>query len=102
MSTEKLDLNVQPHTKGMRIFSLRSPLYVKGTLKRPDAGVQKGPLLLRGAGAIALGVVAAPAAALLALVAPSHDNDGDNTCRTVLQQLRSSGRMMPSTKHKSG
>jgi len=95
MSTEKLDLDVQPHTKGVRIFSLRSPLYVKGTLKHPDAGVQKGPLLLRGAGAVALGVVAAPAAALLALVAPSHDNDGDNTCRAVLQQLRSSGKMMP-------
>jgi hypothetical protein len=102
MSTEQLDLDVQPHTKGVRIFSLRSPLYVKGTLKQPDAGVHKGPLLLRGAGAVALGVVAAPAAALLALVAPSHDNDGDNTCRAVLQQLRSSGRMMPSAKHKSG
>src|SRR6185437_11548333 len=100
MSTEKLDLDVQPHTKGVRIFSLRSPLYVKGTLKHPDAGVQKGPLLLRGAGAVALGVVAAPAAALLALVAPSHDKDNDNTCRAVLQQLRSSGKMMP-TKPKS-
>ena len=94
MSTEKLDLDVQPHTKGVRIFSLRSPLYVKGTLKHPDAGVQKGPLLLRGAGAVALGVVAAPAAALLALVAPSHDKDNDNTCRAVLQQLRSSGKMI--------
>ena len=97
MSTEKLDLDVQPHTKGVRIFSLRSPLYVKGTLKHPDAGVQKGPLLLRGAGAVALGAVAAPAA-LLALVAPSHGDNGDNTCRTVLQQLRSSGKMMPAGK----
>jgi uncharacterized protein involved in outer membrane biogenesis len=98
MATEKLDLDVQPHTKGMRIFSLRSPLYVQGTLKHPDVGVQKGPLLLRGAGAVALGVVAAPAVALLALVAPSHDNDGDNTCRTVLQQLRRSGRVMPAAR----
>jgi len=81
----------------VRIFSLRSPLYVKGTLKHPDAGVQKGPLLLRGAGAVALGAVAAPAA-LLALVAPSHGDNGDNTCRTVLQQLRSSGKMMPAGK----
>ncbi len=101
MATEKFDLDVQPHTKGVRIFSLRSPLYVQGTLKHPDVGVQKGPLLLRGAGAVALGVVAAPVAALLALVAPSHDNDGDNTCRAVLQQLRSSGRVMPSTRKKT-
>ncbi len=97
-ASEKLDLDVQPHTKGFRVFSLRSPLYVKGTLKNPNVGVQKGPLLIRGAGAIALGAVAAPVA-LLALIAPSHDNDTDNTCRTVLQQLRSSGKMMPSDKH---
>jgi AsmA family protein len=96
LATEKLDLDVQPHTRGFRVLSLRSPLYVKGTLKNPDVGVQKGPLLARGAGAVALGAVAAPVA-LLALIAPSHDHDDDNTCRAVLQQLRSSGKMMPST-----
>ncbi|OOG38378.1 AsmA family protein [Rhodanobacter sp. C05] len=102
MASEQLNLEVTPHTKGLRIFSLRSPLYVKGMLKNPDVGVQKGPLLIRGAGAIALGVFAAPAAALLALVAPSHDTGNDNTCRIVLQQLRSSGRMMPSNKAPAG
>ena len=86
--SEKLHLTVKPHTKGLRILSLRSPLYVRGTLKHPDVGVQKGPLLARGAGAVALGVVAAPAAALLALVVPSRDNDqNDNTCRATLEAL---------------
>lgn len=98
MGSEKLNLEVKPHTKGFRVFSLRSPLYVSGTLKNPDVGVKPGPLLARGAGAIALGVVAAPVAALLALVSPSHDNDGENTCRRVLQQLNDSGKMMPSKK----
>ncbi len=101
LAAEQLDLDVQPHTRGVRIFSLRSPLYVKGTLKNPDVGVQKGPLLLRGGGAVALAVVAAPAAALLALVAPSHDNDGDNTCRAVLDQLRNSGTMPNAAKAKT-
>jgi AsmA family protein len=101
LANEKLDLDVKPHTKGFRVFSLRSPLYVRGTLKNPNVGVQAGPLLARGAGAVALGVVAAPAAALLALVAPSHGDAGDNTCRAVLQQLRSSGKMMPAGKGKS-
>jgi hypothetical protein len=88
MGSERLDLTVRPHTKGLRIFSLRSPLYVRGTLKHPDVGVQKGPLLARGAGAVALGAVAAPVAALLALVVPSRDtNAGDNTCRATLQAL---------------
>ncbi|AGG88456.1 MULTISPECIES: AsmA family protein [Rhodanobacter] len=96
-ANEKLDLDVKPHTKGFRVFSLRSPLYVRGTLKNPDVGVHAGPLLARGAGAVALGTVAAPAA-LLALVAPSHGDDGDNTCRAVLQQLRSSGKVIPASK----
>ncbi|MGN6327495.1 MAG: AsmA family protein [Rhodanobacter sp.] len=97
-ATEQLDLDVKPQTKGFRILSLRSPLYVRGTLKNPNVGVQAGPLLARGAGAMALGVVAAPAAALLALIAPSHDEEGENTCRAVLGQLRQSGEMMPSKK----
>ncbi len=87
MATEQLDLDVVPHTKGVRIFSLRSPLYVKGTLKSPRVGVQPGPLLLRGGGAVALAVVAAPAAALLALVSPNRNDEGENTCRTVLGDM---------------
>jgi hypothetical protein len=61
--------------------------------------VQKGPLLLRGAGAVALGAVAAPAAALIALIAPSHENEdsGENTCRAVLMQLRGSGQKTQSS-----
>jgi uncharacterized protein involved in outer membrane biogenesis len=98
MASEQLNLDITPHTKGFRIFSLRSPLYVKGTLKNPDVGVQKGPLLIRGAGAVALGVVAAPAAALLALVAPSHDNVNANTCSTMLEQMRAPAKVMPAGK----
>ena len=96
-ASEKLDLSVKPQTKGLRIFSLRTPLYAQGTLKKPDVGVEKLPLIERGAGAVALGVVAAPAAALLALVSPMHSDDGANTCRTVLEQLRDSGKSMPAT-----
>jgi AsmA family protein len=96
-ANEKLDLNIRPQTKGFRIFSLRTPLYARGTLKNPDVGVQKVPLIIRGAGAVTLGVVAAPAAALLALVSPNHGDDSNNTCRDVLQQLRNSGKAMPAT-----
>jgi len=95
---EKMDLDVVPHTKGFRVLSLRSPLYVRGTFKQPDVGVHAGPLLARGAGALALGVVAAPAAALLALVAPSHDTGNANTCTTVLQQMRAPSRAAPAGK----
>lgn len=85
-ANEQLDLDVRPHSKGVRVLSLRSPLYVKGTLKNPDVGVQPGPLILRGGSAVALAVVA-PVAALLPLVVTSK-GDPDNTCATVLQQMR--------------
>jgi AsmA family protein len=86
---EHLNLDVTPHTKGLRIVSLRSPLYVKGTLKDPDVGVHPGPLILRGGGAVALAVVAAPVAALLAVIVPSRDSKSANTCQQVLTSLRS-------------
>jgi len=86
-ANENLDLDVHPNSKGLRVLSLRSPLYVKGTLKDPDVGVQPGPLFLRGGGAVALGVLAAPVAALLPLVVATR-GEPDNTCAAVLEQLR--------------
>jgi hypothetical protein len=86
-ATEQLDMDVKPHSKGLRVFTLRSPLYVRGTLKNPDVGVHAGPLLLRGGGAVALGVFAAPAAALLPLVVASQGSP-PNTCQQVLQELK--------------
>ena len=85
-ATEKLDLVMHPHSKSVRVLSLRSPLYLGGTLKHPDAGVEKGPLLARGVGAAVLGVVAAPLVALAALIAPSHDNQ--NACASVIAKMQ--------------
>lgn len=86
MATEQLDLTVTPESKGWRLISLRSPLYVRGKFIKPDAGVKAVPLLLRGAGMVALGVIAAPAAGLLALVAPSGGEP--NQCAPLLQQMK--------------
>jgi AsmA family protein len=95
--SEKLDLNVRPHTKGMRVISLRSPLYVKGTLKNPDVGVKPGPLILRGGGALVLAVFAAPAAVLLPLIVPSNNSD-ENSCQTMLAQMRGAPEAPPAGK----
>lgn len=86
-ATERLDLSIDPQSKGMRVLTLRSPLYVKGTFMRPDAGVKAGPLIARGAAAVALGVVLTPAAALLALVSPS-DGAEKNQCGQILQKMK--------------
>ncbi len=42
LATERLDLSIDPESKGMRVLTLRSPLYVKGTFKHPDAGSKPG------------------------------------------------------------
>ncbi|AZC28613.1 AsmA family protein [Pseudomonas chlororaphis] len=87
MASERLDLTITPESKGLRLFSLRSPLYVQGKFIKPEAGVKAVPLMLRGAGMVALGVIAGPAAGLLALVAPSGGEP--NQCAPLLQQMRS-------------
>ena len=86
-ASEQLDLKITPESKGLRLFSLRSPLYVRGPFAKPSAGVQAVPLALRGAGMVALGVVVGPAAGLLALIAPSS-GDAPNQCTPLLQQMR--------------
>lgn len=81
---ETLNLTLRPESKGVRIISLRSPLYVGGTFKHPDFGVNKGVVAAKAGAAAVLGIVAAPAAALLALINPGP---GENVpCVTLLQQ----------------
>lgn len=87
-ASEELDLDIAPSSKGMRIISLRSPLYVQGTFSEPRPGVHAGPLALRGVGALALGALAPPAA-LLALIAPSGEQASQ--CGELLQQMRAGG-----------
>lgn len=83
---ETMDMDITPDSKGFRIFSLRSPLYVRGTFGSPDVGVHVLPLAARGAGAVALGVLLTPAAGLLALIAPSTNDE--NACGPLLEQMR--------------
>lgn len=84
--SERLDLTIDPESKGIRIITLRSPLYVRGTFKNPDAGVKPGPLIVRGAVAAALATLVTPAAALAALISPSEGSE--NQCRTILGQMK--------------
>ena len=83
LENEKLDLTLQPDSKGVRIISLRSPLYVKGTFSDPDVSVDKGVLALRAGGALALAAVA-PFAALLPLVNAGPGEQSE--CAVLLKQ----------------
>src|SRR5690606_1015579 len=84
LATEKIDLDIKPENKTVRIFTLRSPLYVRGTFMDPDVGVHTGPLAVRAGAAIALGVVATPLAALLPLLNVGTGDDHD--CGRLLSQ----------------
>lgn len=71
MRNESMNLQIHPHTKGFRVVSLRSPLYVRGTFKQPHVGVQAGALLARGGVAVGLALLN-PFASLIALLQPSN------------------------------
>jgi uncharacterized protein involved in outer membrane biogenesis len=82
LGSEKLDLRIKPESLEWKFFSLRTPLYVRGTFGDPDIGIEPGPLLLR-AGAAVVAAVAAPAAlALLPITVPAADDD--TYCKPLL------------------
>lgn len=85
LSSERLGLTINPDSKGMRIFSLRSPLYVGGTLKDPRVSPDIGVLALRAGGAVAL-ALAAPVAAVLPLIDLTPEEDSQ--CSRLLAELR--------------
>ena len=86
LATEKLDLTMKPDSKGLRIITLRSPIYVTGTFKDPDISIDKKVLALKAGGAVALAVAAAPVAALIPLINAGPDRDSE--CGALLAQAR--------------
>jgi uncharacterized protein involved in outer membrane biogenesis len=93
LASEKIDLTLKPQSKGLRIISLRAPIYVRGSLKQPDVDIDKGVIAMRAGGALALGALAAPAAALAPLI--SAGGADDNQCAALLAQAREKPRAPP-------
>ena len=85
-STPVMALNIKPESKGVRIISLRSPLYVSGTFKDPDVGVDKGAVAMKAGAAVVLGTAVAPLAALLALINPGPGEEAP--CPALLAQAQ--------------
>ncbi|MBU9203192.1 AsmA family protein [Burkholderia multivorans] len=86
MKNETMNLGIHPHTKGFRIFTLRSPLYVKGTFKNPHVGVNATALAVRGGAMVGLGLIN-PFAALIPLIAPS--NHKPLPCQQLIAAMQS-------------
>ena len=62
LRNERLDLTIKPKTKKFSPLSLRSPLYIEGSFKKPDLRPDYTRIGLRAAAAAVLGGAAAPAA----------------------------------------
>ncbi len=74
LSTEKLDILLEPKPKDVSLFAARSQLHITGTLGNPQ--VRPGAATLaKGAAAATLAAVAGPAAALVPLVETGGGKD---------------------------
>jgi AsmA family protein len=88
LASEELDLTLHPLPKDYSPLALRTPLHLKGTFKHPAVRPDKD-LLVRGGVAAVLATVAAPVAALVALV---ESGPGDNAdCERLVETVRRNG-----------
>lgn len=85
LAKETLDLRIAPESLKWKFFSLRTPLYVRGSFGQPDVGLEAGPLLARAGAAVAAMVAAPVALALVPLTVPAAEDDVN--CRELLTQV---------------
>ena len=76
LTQETLDLTLNQKTKDTSPLALRSPIHIRGSLARPQVGVDKGQVAARALGAVALGLVN-PLLALLPLIDAGPGKDSD-------------------------
>jgi AsmA family protein len=85
MDSEALDLKLVGRPKHPRL-RVRAPLLVHGTLEHPTFSIDAKKPMAQAAGAVALGVLLTPVAAMLAFVDPGLAKDSD--CGALLTEVR--------------
>jgi uncharacterized protein involved in outer membrane biogenesis len=85
LGDERLDLALQGDPKKVRLFRLRSPIVLRGTLLHPTVGLKADQLLAQAGVAAALGTLLTPVAAALALIDPGLAKNKD--CTAALAQF---------------
>jgi uncharacterized protein involved in outer membrane biogenesis len=86
---ETLDFSVQGHPKGFRLVRLAAPITVKGSLLTPKIGVDIVKAAPQALLSVAVGALAAPAAALLPFLHGGGPKDVD--CAALMAQANSRG-----------
>lgn len=85
LGEERLDLAFNQRTKDTSPLALRSPIHVRGTFARPEAGVDTGRVAARALGAVALGMVN-PLLALIPLIDAGPGQDSD--CAELVREAK--------------
>lgn len=80
LRTESLALRIVARPKDLSLLSLRTPVTVTGTMRRPELGIEARGLAGRVLGAAALGAAVGPAGALLPLVDPGTQDAAGDPC----------------------
>lgn len=85
LANEKMDITLQAHPKDKSILSLKSPIEISGTLKKPNVGIGAENILVRGGLAAAASVVLTPFVGALAFVDAGLGKDSD--CAKLINEM---------------
>jgi AsmA family protein len=92
LGTEALDLSLRGQPKEARMLRLRTPITLRGSFLQPKIGVQPGKLAAQTGGAVALGALLTPVAAVLAFVDGGLGKDAN--CAALIGQAEQ-GKNLP-------
>jgi uncharacterized protein involved in outer membrane biogenesis len=96
LATERLDLALQGDPKKLRLFRLRSPIRVGGSLAKPTIGIKPEKALLQAGTGTVLATLLTPIAAILAFIDPGLAKDA-NCSALVAQAAPGAADMQTST-----
>jgi hypothetical protein len=89
LGPEALNLEIKGEPKKIRFTRVRSPLEIRGHLRKPSIGLDVGNTVKQGAVAAALGTLVTPLAAVLAFVDPGLAKD--QNCSQLIAQAEARG-----------
>jgi AsmA family protein len=93
LGPEALNLEIKGEPKKVRLTRIRSPIEIRGHLRKPSFGLDVGNTVKQGAVAAALGTLVTPLAAVLAFVDPGLAKD--QNCSQLIAQTEAKGPPTP-------